>query len=966
MAVVLRDTKLSRTMSDAITAAGGGNNALIMNIVKMEPSRCENHKLNLPANINGMESDTQRAVIFHAAAGKLEAASKHISPRGRIERLAEILAVTHTCEKVLTKLENEYEAKFFDPQFWVIKEFLDHKGSVLTNSTTTANSQILKILGDPLVSHAANARRQPNISFVQIQAEIKLDGITGDAKHKITIESTISLPKSTTIVQDGAGNDVEVYTFAGEADIRTYTPAAFKTEILDKTGQKKPASLQRPAFGAVNCTLDEDTKDEKFRDALIELCWKFLKDQLFKQCCPGVAFRPSSALALVQQVIKDSNGNPFILPMTLYFTNLRVAMNCMGREEYETDVVRYAVDNMAPQIKDELESAYDKHREPRARDWMTQSDALDALLHEAIKAEKKVQSTMRLVDQGATRVLTASFPGAQVPVAASASTGIHASVAETTLKANQKYHFVYHDGDKKCFGCGQDHPWRTDGVVTCPNAKHAGVAQQAQSNFKLWRENRWSGKGGKAKGKGKPRFGKLLDNEKKGFVNNLLGDPILCQTFNSLVAAADEANQAKLNASSNANATQNTGNNGGNTAGNAGIYGPSSNAVVTYQVTPGGKRTRMNGGSNVVILAGIPVFNVNPTGAPPLPVSLNSNLPHIALAVGTNEQDNEIIHCHALMDTGAGAIIGYYDYMEAVVARCPTMLANVYSVKDGKYSSITMHGIVDEMSGSSATTRLPIAFEIRTPYVDREGREIHIMVGLGSNVSVNLILSNDWFKKMKAVIDYPNDEVRIPMGQDTHTFPITYFPPKKSVPEPGGSYSVTPQEAWDQLPQMESFLKVMVTYNPRSPRLDWVSNYVKSLRVNAATTLPEDVRVREGSRLAHMTWKEHQAAAMTCNGVIAPPAPQPPARYATGRQREVARISMAASHAQRSGKKAKISVPQNATACNVNPECNDIAIGACKSTLGDYDVVPLIGKQDWDHSSQDSDLFASTSASEAE
>ena len=64
---------------------------------------------------------------------------------------------------------------------------------------------------------------------------------------------------------------------------------------------------------------------------------------------------------------------------------------------------------------------------------------------------------MRLVDQGAAKVMTASFPGAKILAAASASVGVNASVAETTLKANQKFHFAYQPGDKLCFGCGQEH-----------------------------------------------------------------------------------------------------------------------------------------------------------------------------------------------------------------------------------------------------------------------------------------------------------------------------------------------------------------------------------------------------------------------------------------------------------------------------------------------------------------------------
>ena len=53
--------------------------------------------------------------------------------------------------------------------------------------------------------------------------------------------------------------------------------------------------------------------------------------------------------------------------MHLYITNIMVAMNCMGKDKYELDVVTYAVGNMDPEIRRELEASYTDHLQTRER-----------------------------------------------------------------------------------------------------------------------------------------------------------------------------------------------------------------------------------------------------------------------------------------------------------------------------------------------------------------------------------------------------------------------------------------------------------------------------------------------------------------------------------------------------------------------------------------------------------------------
>ena len=237
------------------------SDVLIINVVEISETRVENHKLQLPVKITGREDDTQRAVIFHAAAVKLETPRKHISTRSCLDALASIVAVNHNCDYETEGICDEYYEVFFDPSNWTILSFHNFGGTRLNNFTTQADPQILKTVGSATVATAAANRREADIAFVIVMVEVDLSGFTGDPTHKFRIESTIALPRTSNNILDGNNAATDLFTF-GDDDICTYTPEDFKREVLERTGQTKPVSLLQPTFGRIECTLDETTKDD--------------------------------------------------------------------------------------------------------------------------------------------------------------------------------------------------------------------------------------------------------------------------------------------------------------------------------------------------------------------------------------------------------------------------------------------------------------------------------------------------------------------------------------------------------------------------------------------------------------------------------------------------------------------------------------------------------------------------------
>ena len=107
--------------------------------------------------------------------------------------------------------------------------------------------------------------------------------------------------------------------------------------------------------------------------------------------------------------------------------------------------------------------------------------------------------------------------------------------------------------------------------------------------------------------------------------------------------------------------------------------------------------------------------------------------------------------------------------------------------------------------------------QIRMQYFNRDGHEIHIVVGLGMDVSVNFIVSNTWLKGISVVVDYEASQLRVPMIGDTKAVPITYRKPLKKVPATSIVDGSARYSAFMTLPKIDALIAVMTMHDPASP-----------------------------------------------------------------------------------------------------------------------------------------------------
>ena len=240
---------------------------------------------------------------------------------------------------------------------------------------------------------------------------------------------------------------------------------------------------------------------------------------------------------------------------------------------------------------------------------------------------------------------------------------------------------------------------------------------------------------------------------------------------------------------------------------------------------------------NITFFPTIAVLNANVGASPPLPFKLDGNLAHIKFLVGReNTKGVSLTDLCSLIDSGASATIGFPNYFEGFVMLNPDALVKISTSSGGEYSSIFMQDIVYTDTEGVTTTEFPVAFQIHTPYRFCDGSELHLIVSLCKDVSVNFILSNYWMKHIGAVLDYGTNQLRVPLQDDLHNFSITYRSPHKSVPSTDlcRSHYI----AFMEIPKIEGLLSVMTAFKPNSPWLGSARYMVRILQESAATGLP--------------------------------------------------------------------------------------------------------------------------------
>ncbi len=531
-------------------------------------------------------------------------------------------------------------------------------------------------------------------------------------------EYYIQLPQDSIDLVNGAGNPYCLTTFTGAADLRTLTTKTIQRDILDATHQDGPYDLLEPSFNLTSCCTESTVTYGELKSQVVRLASATIYQQLFEVLVPGYTLEPHNILDHIFQSYVNQEGIHQRLPAQVYYTTfLNAVCSFYDLEEYPIDIAGIFMDHIDPRLAKGFRINYPDFGKARSRNALNQLTLLTDMLGALIKTETSVSNILEVITdaRGGEQFLMAPPPGGFAPA--------FPSVAETTLNRYTKSDDSTRGSDttgggsfveRKCFGCGQPHPWskhpwskKEKGVfvVVCPNANKPGIREQAAVKIKEFCERRGR------------KHSKMSKHKNLNTVN---WDDIPSER------------QAVLLQQHRAGSIVTT-------------DGGSVGSSITGATSPASMSTTRHG--SITLHQGVNVLSTNST-KPPIPIAIHSPMAHISLHTGTSVEEKDCPNLRCVVDTGAALSTANFHYMEAIIRQYPHILKRVYLPED--YAAILLSGIVTSSDDSPITTELPVGFEIHLDYLTKDGSETSLLVAAGPDVAVNIILGLPFIKATEA------------------------------------------------------------------------------------------------------------------------------------------------------------------------------------------------------------------------
>ena len=657
-----------------------------------------------------------------------------------------------------------FATSWFDFSSLIIESFHNSSGTVLGHTTVQGNPRVLLpvVNGDPALC------RSPDVKFVRVQLVLDFRPlVTLDPPGVTTLRQSyyIELPQSTATIQDADGNDFNLTTFHGVADLSTLPSDEIKTEILDLTLQTGPITLGSPEFNLHEAVVDDCAAMKLVDNKILKLAWAQVCRHCFDELCPGYSNQPHAAIEHIRQNYVDSAGQSVTMPVLQYYQSLQnAALPFYPDPSWPVSVCNHFIEYLDPRLAAAFRKNYPDYSVQHRLDGRFQRRQLPIIYRAAHLAEEEVSQIMSLSRQAVgqsfhTNVAGDSplgpfpaFPAAAFP-----------SQAERTLG-----HYGPSSGDERsrgsmgssgsrrpieCFGCGGPHPWRNKlGVITCPDKDKPGVKETAESRYQEFVERLKR---------------KRIRNNKR--TARKLAAHMTTDMLRPVPAHVPESPETPSVASSLTNP--------------ASSHGAGRGALRRAQ------QDRAPG--PLVLVVDVTVFASGTPMRKLLPVPIQTNFPHVCLPLGPERDESSGLMMRALVDTAAAVSTGNFYYISTVAKAYPAALSRIYAPED--YSGIVLSGIV-ESGGAAVTTELTVGFEFHLPWKTKDGHSTSLLIATGKHVTVNVILGLPFIQATGMVIDAA-DSVAELRALDSPPLPIEFRRAALHVPHLGESDSATVSHA---------------------------------------------------------------------------------------------------------------------------------------------------------------------------
>ena len=699
----------------------------------------------------------ERAHAFHF--NKTALAANNIDLRLQLDALGTQLNLNATVDGIINDWYRFFYDNWFDFTKLTILSFHNQKGTIMSNTTDPADPTVLL----PVINGAVANCRKKDVKFVRVQLTIDYQPLVSAESPGATVLRTeyyIELPQTSVQVVNDANVAYNLLTYHGPGDLRILSMSEFQAQILDVTYQDGPVDLQPSKFNLTSARTDSSDIRSEHEGKITRLASATIWQTMFLELCPGYSMQPHAAIDHIRQVHTDREGNVVTNTVQDYYQQLMNAARPFSNlRNFPVSLCARFQDGLDVRLQTGYRRYFTQHSVIQPLDAAVQRKTLQAMLHAAQQAEDDLVAVQRVAREAVG--LSQAFHVSAGVGGQSPTVGVYPSQAEKTLRnyspdASQGASISAPSGSRgggtprswTCFGCGGPHPWsefRGDQghVVLCPNRDGPGVREHAAKQIEKMRKAR------------KKRHQQNLKRKNLGTAN---------------LADFDEEGQQRITEQV-LMASRYSGDNSSTTSS---VTTPRS---ITQQGLDRGRgRGRPSGG--VILVADVVVLAAGSPLKRAMPISIQSNLPHIVLQFGPDLDSPNCPSIRCAVDSCAALTTGNFHFFASVAKRYPHCVSKIYTPED--YAPIVLSGIVSS-DAASITTELEVGFLFHLPYRTREGDSASLMVATGPNVSVNTIIGLPFTKATGMIMDLV-DEVVECKYLDCPPFPVDFRRTTNHVP----------------------------------------------------------------------------------------------------------------------------------------------------------------------------------------
>lgn len=530
--------------------------------------------------------------------------------------------------------------------------------------------------------------------------------------------------------------------------------------------QITPFLLSKPSFDSNIASMNPSSFKDSFDKLVMELAYEPLKKVIFDYVCPSIKNEPFQLFQAVCQETPDPNdlNKKTKISVQQYADIFNGLMRSLSSDsEWLVDVHEYFIKNLAPDIREKMESdGYQVHLKSTSKLPFNQIKLMEEARKKALHAEKSLNHQAKMIQNQlqSSHGFFTNIQGEQM---------FFSSPAERTM---QHYKKGEEDSRKPggtghqtiCWGCKKNtHLWydKVQKKVICPdgnNPAYIRAAALARKELNAARRKMNAANAEKRKsGQGDKRQRALLE-------------ALLSSGSNLIIQQEPTESSTTTTASdvSNSQTKQVTFNLSGH---------DNNNDESTSSSQSPTKKIKVIGTCfDLITCAALQTTN----GREPLPISLHPNLPHIKLQLG--EPDSTVNPAIlGIIDTGATLTVGYSEYILGICESFPHLVKSIVWAKD-KYCPIELSGVVSDINkGASSSNTLSAVVTFHMPYITTNNHSTSFSIAIGKNVAVNVLIGMSFITNAQLVIDSSDGVVEAKMLQ-CDPFDIIFKPATRGLP----------------------------------------------------------------------------------------------------------------------------------------------------------------------------------------